>query len=110
MSRCPKCNSERVHRSHRRGVMERIAAVFGFKSRRCHACSARFVTMGNSALFRRDAEVILQKIALALLGALTITAVVLAVLWFSREREASAGAELAPSTRAFKGSSALRAG
>jgi predicted RNA-binding Zn-ribbon protein involved in translation (DUF1610 family) len=38
---CPHCGSNRLHRSHRRGAIERFLSVFGAQVRRCHSCKAR---------------------------------------------------------------------
>jgi hypothetical protein len=38
---CPLCGSDRLHRSHRRGAIERFLSVFGAQVRRCHSCRSR---------------------------------------------------------------------
>ena len=40
---CPKCKADRSHRSHRKGLWERLAALFAFHPYRCHACKHRFM-------------------------------------------------------------------
>ena len=40
---CPKCQSARVYRSHRRTVKERLRSFSGYYPYRCHACDHRFV-------------------------------------------------------------------
>jgi hypothetical protein len=40
---CPKCKSDRAHRSHRRGILERLVAVVAVYAYRCHACEYRFL-------------------------------------------------------------------
>ena len=40
---CPKCKADRSHRSHRRGVKERLAALFSYHPYRCHECGYRFL-------------------------------------------------------------------
>jgi hypothetical protein len=81
---CPKCNSQRIHRSHRKGVTEHAVRVFGLRSRRCHECSARFVTLGQSAILRNDVERVLRTVSLAVLAAIAVVMVVGAVVWLSR--------------------------
>jgi hypothetical protein len=47
---CPKCLSDRVHRSHRRGVVEPLLCTFGAEIRRCHACRSRQAWWGSFAV------------------------------------------------------------
>ena len=84
---CPRCKSERIHRSHRRGVLERLLSVLGLKARRCHECNTRFVAIGKSTLYRSDVEFVLRKISLVVLSAAAVLAAVMAVLCFSRTQE-----------------------
>jgi len=39
---CPRCRSERLHRSHRRTVFEHLFHALGAQIRRCHDCRGRF--------------------------------------------------------------------
>jgi hypothetical protein len=39
---CPKCGSDRLHHSHRRGPVEQFLYIFGTQIRRCHACRLRY--------------------------------------------------------------------
>jgi transposase-like protein len=41
--RCPVCASERTHRSHRTGILERLASVANFYPYRCDDCNSRFM-------------------------------------------------------------------
>jgi hypothetical protein len=81
---CPKCGSQRIHRSHRRGAAEHLLAFLGLKPRRCHECNARFSTLGNSVLFRKDVDSLLRKVSAVVLAALAVFAVVSVVMWLSR--------------------------
>ncbi len=38
---CPRCRSDRVHRSHRRTTLDHILHAFGAEIRRCRACRHR---------------------------------------------------------------------
>jgi hypothetical protein len=38
---CPRCRSDRVHRSHRRTTLDHILHALGAEIRRCHACRHR---------------------------------------------------------------------
>lgn len=40
---CPKCKSDRAHRSHRRGIVEPLLAIVAVYAYRCHACEHRFL-------------------------------------------------------------------
>jgi transposase-like protein len=40
---CPKCHEDRAHRAHRRGLEERLAALFSKHPYRCHECGYRFL-------------------------------------------------------------------
>ena len=39
---CPRCQSEHVHRSHRRSTMDRLFHALGAEIRRCHQCQFRY--------------------------------------------------------------------
>src|SRR3954452_21717504 len=41
---CPKCKTDRAHRSHRQGVLERSAALFTYFPYRCRECDHRFLS------------------------------------------------------------------
>jgi predicted RNA-binding Zn-ribbon protein involved in translation (DUF1610 family) len=38
---CPRCQSKRVHRSHRRAGLDRLLFALGAEIRRCHDCRFR---------------------------------------------------------------------
>lgn len=40
--RCPGCDGDRTHRSHRRGVAENLASLIGVYPYRCDDCNKRF--------------------------------------------------------------------
>src|SRR5262249_28007248 len=46
---CPKCKVGHAHRSHRRGILERLASVFQYYPYRCHGCKHRFLHRETSA-------------------------------------------------------------
>lgn len=47
---CPKCGSVRVHRSRRRGPLERVLASLGAAICRCHDCCGRQAWFGVSPI------------------------------------------------------------
>jgi len=40
---CPKCKTERAHRSHRKGLKDYVSSFFGYHPYRCHECGNRFL-------------------------------------------------------------------
>jgi hypothetical protein len=40
---CPKCKTDRAHRSHRIGLTERVVGAAGFLPYSCHGCHHRFL-------------------------------------------------------------------
>jgi hypothetical protein len=40
---CPKCKLDHAHRSHRKGLVERLAGLFGYHPYRCRECGHRFL-------------------------------------------------------------------
>src|SRR5581483_401140 len=89
---CPKCGSQRVHRSQRRGAAEHLLSFSGLRSRRCHECNTRFLTLGGSTLFRSDLDRLLRKATVVALAAIALVAVVTIVVWLSRREAATAAA------------------
>ena len=53
---CPRCGVSRVHRSHRRGLIEHTLAQFGAEMRRCYACRARQAWFGRTPIAIGDAD------------------------------------------------------
>ena len=41
--RCPRCESEMTHRSHRQGITERLASTLSIYPYRCDECNNRFL-------------------------------------------------------------------
>lgn len=46
---CPECNADQAHRSHSRGVVERLARYIAIYPYRCHGCQHRFLGFRYSA-------------------------------------------------------------
>ena len=40
---CPKCKTDRAHRSHRKGLTEHVASVLAYYPYRCKECKHRFL-------------------------------------------------------------------
>jgi len=92
---CHKCGSQRVHRSRRKGALERIVALAGLRFRRCHECNARFATFGNSVLVKSDVDSLLRRVGIALLMFVALVVVVAIVMWFSGKQASFSGAMVA---------------
>ncbi len=87
-SPCPNCGALSVHRSHRRGITERLLAVVGARIRRCHSCNARFARLFNSAVYIDDARRALLRLAVFLLMVAGAALVILVMLWFMKKQAA----------------------
>ncbi len=87
MRRCPQCGSERVHRSRRRGVTEKVIALVSLKIRRCHECNTRLASFGNSVLLLKDLNRFLRKATMLAVMGVAMVLVVAIVVWFSRKEE-----------------------
>jgi hypothetical protein len=99
---CPRCNDENVHRSRRRGSIEYLISLVGFRIRRCHACNLRFATLGDSTLLAADVQKSMRKVYLFVFTAVALVTVLGLVLWFSARQSAYApdqtGTVIAPLT------------
>jgi DNA-directed RNA polymerase subunit RPC12/RpoP len=42
---CSQCKTDSAHRSHRAGLKERLASLFGYYPYRCHRCGHRFLKL-----------------------------------------------------------------
>jgi hypothetical protein len=47
---CPRCQSSRIHRSHRRASLERLLHALGAEIRRCHECRFRHASFATFSL------------------------------------------------------------
>jgi hypothetical protein len=47
---CPRCQSDRVHRSHRRVGLDRLLYALGAEIRRCHECRFRHASFSTFAI------------------------------------------------------------
>ena len=47
---CPRCRSDRVHRSHRRTVLDHVLYALGAHIRRCHDCRYRHASFTTFSL------------------------------------------------------------
>ena len=67
-NQCPQCGSDRIHRSHRRGAIERILILLGAEIRRCHPCRGRYAWFGSRSLPLADLSAGRVRSSLALSG------------------------------------------
>lgn len=77
--RCPKCKSDNVQRSHRRGLKERlVSGLFSSVMYRCRDCSHRFSRerrqrpVAKKKHARRNAYLLIAALVLSALVAMTI--------------------------------------
>jgi nitrate reductase NapE component len=79
---CPACGALVNHRSHRRGLLERLIIYTGGRIRRCEACSARFVRFGSSAALMEDVRQMNQRAVALFLKLIVLTVGILGGLAF----------------------------
>ena len=87
-SPCPHCGAPSVHRSHRKGLTERLLAVVGARIRRCHSCNVRFARFFNSAIYVDDARRALHRMALIFLMLAGMACVIVLMLWLMNKQAA----------------------
>jgi len=87
-SPCPNCGSASVHRSHRKGLTERLLALVGARIRRCHACNVRFARLIKSAVYIDDARRVLRRAALLLLMIAGAALILALMLWLMNKQAA----------------------
>lgn len=80
-SNCPRCGSERVYRSTRRGWVERLAVLGGARLRRCHRCNLRFIRVAGSTVPVSDAQRFARKVGFLMLMLAAAAAVVALMAW-----------------------------
>ncbi len=88
---CPRCQSTRVQRSHRRGSVDRLLFTLGAEIRRCRECRFRHASFGSSAILLGDPQAAVKRwtTAAALLSGLVVCIVL--VLWVMRRFGGSPG-------------------
>jgi transposase-like protein len=77
---CPRCHSERVHRSRARTLKEKSTKLIGAQKRRCHECGFDYFQLGSSVLVTKD----LDRAARALMRYLAALFAMLVILWAIR--------------------------
>jgi hypothetical protein len=46
---CPKCKTDRAHRSHRVGLAEHLVSIVGLFPYNCHDCHSRYLRFRDSS-------------------------------------------------------------
>jgi transposase-like protein len=90
---CPKCGSNRVHRSHRRTVGERLGILLAAKMKRCHECNLRFVQLYGSTLLLSDLQRAVRKLVWTAVVVMALLTVLAIVIWFSNKQAAFSPSE-----------------
>jgi hypothetical protein len=78
---CPKCGSNRVRRSRRRSMYDRLLARLGAHLRRCHDCRTRRAWFGIHSLPLWGANSVGAKLTSFSLVGSGLTACLLVVWW-----------------------------
>ncbi len=91
---CPKCGTSGVHRSHRKGLTERLLSLAGARVRRCHACNIRFVRLFSSTVYIDDARRALRRAAILFLMLAGAALVLLVMLWLMNKQAAIGPSEV----------------
>jgi len=81
---CPHCGTPRVHRSHSKGLTERLLLLVGARVRRCRACDVRFARLFGSTVYIDDA----RRVAIVLFMAAGVVLVLITVLRLINEQAA----------------------
>jgi len=85
---CPNCGTPRVHRSHCKGLTERLFLLVGARVRRCRACDVRFARLFGSTVYIDDARRVLRRVAIVLFMAAGVVLVLIMVLRLINEQAA----------------------
>ena len=94
---CPNCGTPGVHRSHRKGLTERLLSLAGARARRCHACHACngwFARLFSSTVHTDDARRALRRAAILLLMLAGAALVLLDMLWLMNKQAAISPSEV----------------
>jgi hypothetical protein len=85
---CPNCGTPGVHRSHRKGLTERLLTLVGARVRRCHACNVRFARLFSSTVYINDARRVLRRAAILFLMLAGAALVLVVMLWLMHKQAA----------------------
>ena len=84
----PNCGTFRVHRSHCKGLTERLLFLLGARVRRCRACDVRFARLFGSTVYIDAARHVLRRVAILLFMAAGVVLVLITVLRLMNEQAA----------------------
>ena len=82
---CLHCGSGRVHRSQRKGWIDRAVLLVGGRTCRCHECNARFARFGGSLMRVTDLNRAARRFLLALAMMSAAGAILASIVWFSHK-------------------------
>ena len=85
---CPNCGAPAVHRSHRKGLTERLLSLAAARVRRCHACNVRFARLFSSTLYIVDIRRLLRRAAILFLMLAGAALVLVVMLWLMHKQAA----------------------
>jgi len=79
---CPRCTSERVHRSRPHDLMEKSFKMAGARKRRCHECGFDYFELGSSVVVKKDLERLARRLLRYLAAAVSLAILLSAIHWF----------------------------
>ena len=79
---CPRCTSERVHRSRARDLIEKSFKIAGARKRRCHECGFDYFQLGSSVVVKKDLERLARRLLRYLAAAISLAILLSAIHWF----------------------------
>jgi hypothetical protein len=82
---CIHCGSSRVHRSHRKGWLDRVVLLVGGQTCRCHECNARLARFGGSVLRMADVHRAAWRLLIAFAMMTAAAAILAGIIWFSHK-------------------------
>ena len=81
---CPKCGSARIHRSHRKGLLDYLMSRLGADICRCHDCRARRIWIQSTSFPLASADSPEARWTLALVASSFLAC--LALVWWAITR------------------------
>ena len=80
---CPRCRSNRVHRSHSKSFLERSLKLAGARKRRCHDCGFDFFRWGRTILTMKDLERIVHRLSGYSAMLISLALLLLTIRWLA---------------------------
>ena len=88
---CPKCGSIRVHRTHRRGLAERLLCLAGARVKTCHQCGLRFLRYHGLSLPMADTLRFFRRLSFLMVAIIGVVLVLVAIAWYGKRSAEEVG-------------------